>query len=180
MGRKMRARELPEPAKAELARMIRDDRWTLKEIREALNAKFGEEADIGETSIWRFRKLAEKSAERVRATQEAATMLVGRLVDTGTETPRALTELVQSLIHQSALTIMDGDAVTPEQAQRLASALKSVTEAYASVVRTSERIEAAARRKLLEEQAAALAAMPAKPGVTESTMTEIRRVLGIE
>jgi polyhydroxyalkanoate synthesis regulator phasin len=180
MGRRMRARDLPAEARTALDRMLREDRWTLTEIRAALTAQYGEDADIGETSIWRYQQLVKSSIERVRATREAARMLVGELVEDGTDTPRALTELVQSLIHQAALAAHTGETVTPEQAQKLAAALKSVTEAYGAVVRTSERIEAAARRKLLEEQARALAAMPVKPGVTESTMTEIRRVLGIE
>lgn len=180
MGRRMRARDLPAEARAALDRMLREDRWTLTEIREALTAQYGEDADIGETSIWRYQQLVKTSTERVRATREAARLLVGELVEDGTDTPRALTELVQSLIHQAALAAHTGETVTPEQAQRLASALKSVTEAYGSVVRTSERIEAAARRKLLEEQAKALAAMPVKAGVTEATKAEIRRALGIE
>ena len=76
----------------------------------------------------------------------------------------------------------DEEADAGERVELLSKAAKNIATLTRSSINLKEfqaKVEDAARRKLLEEQRAALEAMPNKGGVTADTKSKIREALGI-
>ena len=97
----------------------------------------------------------------------------------------ALTALVQTELFEAILALQEADAPEANAEDRVAM-LSSAAKNIATLTRSSVNLkkfqaetEEAARKKLLEEQRAALEAMPNKGGVTADTKAKIREALGI-
>ena len=109
-----------------------------------------------------------------------ASLLVEELGENPNDKAGALmVQSIQTLTTHAALGAQIDDETTIDDVRKLARAAKDVLQASKASREERAAIAREAREALLEEQKAALAAMPIKGGVTEETKQAIREALGI-
>ena len=179
MGRKSKVSRMTPEARKHLEKLMREDRLTLNELLAEMRAKFPEE-DVSRSGIYRYQAGFEEMVGRMREIETAAGALVDELGEgVGDKAGALLAQAVTTLATNAALNAHSNDKISIKEVSELARAARAVMQARTMSTEEREAAEAAARRKLLEEQRAALEAMPIKGGVTADTKAKIREALGI-
>lgn len=178
MGRKSNIDRLEPAAKAHLQKLMRDGRHTLNELLAAMREKFPEE-ELSRSGIQRYQANFQEMVGRMREIETAASALVSELGDgVGDKAGALLTQAVTTLATDAALKAHNEDLSVKEIGE-LARAARATMQARTMSLKERQAIAEEARAKLLEEQRAALEAMPNKGGVTSTTKAAIREALGI-
>lgn len=194
MGRKSTVARLPAEVKAYIEAMLATGAQTLDEMIADLQARFPAEARAGElpsrSALHRYGGKLDRRLAAIKASTEAAMLIRKHAGDKEDARSEALTSLVQTELFEAILSLQaadepgeDGQPMEPaERISLLSEAAKHIatlTRSSVTLKQFQAKAEEAGRRKLLEEQKAALDAVAAKPGVTPQTVDEIRRALGI-
>lgn len=178
MGRKSNIDRLEPAAKAHLQKLMREGRHTLNELLKAMRVKFPEE-ELSRSGIQRYQANFTEMVGRMREIETAASALVNELGDgVGDKAGALLAQAVTTLATDAALKAHNED-LSVKEISELARAARATMQARTMSLKERQAIEDAARKKLLEEQRAALEAMPNKGGVTATTKAAIREALGI-
>lgn len=189
MGRKSSIARMPAPIKAHIERRLAEGRLTLDELITELRSRWPAEAAGGElpsrSAVHRYGQKLDRRLAAIRASTEAAKLIREQAGDDQDARSEALTALVQTELFEAILQLQEADDPETEPGDRVAM-LSTAAKHIATLTRSSVNLkkfqaeaEERARRALIEEQRAALEAMPVKGGVTEQTKAAIRQALGI-
>lgn len=192
MGRKSTIARLPEEVKSYITAMMATGAQTLDELIADLQERFPAAASAkalpSRSALGRYGQNLERRLSAIRASTEAAKMISAQAGDDKDARSEALTALVQTELFEAILMLQeageaqDGEMDIVERVGMLSNAAKNVatlTRSSVNLKKFQAEVEEATRKKLLAEQAAKLAAMPTKGGVTEDTKQAIRAALGI-
>lgn len=189
MARKSGISRLPEEIKAYIEAMLATGAQTLDEMITDLQARFPAEAHAGDlpsrSALHRYGTRLDRRLAAIKASTEAAVLIRKHAGDKEDARSEALTSIVQTELFEALLNLQDADDEDTDPAARIAL-LSKAAKNIATLTRSSVNLkkfqaeaEEAGRKKLLEEQKAALDAMGSKGGVTEDTKRAIREALGI-
>lgn len=180
MGRKSSIDRLEPAVRTHIEKRLRERRLTLDELIEDLHEHFPSADKPSRSAIGRYKVSFDEMAKRLREQQAMASLLVEELGENPNDKAGALmVQSIQTLTTHAALGAQIDDETTIDDVRKLARAAKDVLQASKASREERKAIEREAREALLEEQKAALAAMPIKGGVTEETKQAIREALGI-
>lgn len=184
MGRKSSIERSPEEVRTAIDKLIRQNRFTLDEIRGYIVEKFGEEVAPSRSAIGRYTLAQGELLGRMRDIDAAARVVVEELGENADDRAGAL--LVQSITTLAADAAMrahardDGKETSIEEVRKLARAAKDVIGARKVNRQEREHIAEMARQKLLAEQKANLDKMARRRGMSADAVDEIRKeILGI-
>lgn len=182
MGRKSTIDKLPPKARRIVEKRAADPAATSESVREELEQALPAGSVPSARSIRRFFAKNSEVIARVKESREVARVLVSEIGErTDGDQGRALVEILQSLVHQMTYKLAtdeDREAKIGEL-KALAQTIKLANESGAIAQRTAERIEAAARAKLLREQQEALKSIVREGGISAETERIIKaRLLG--
>lgn len=181
MGQKSSIDRLPDGVRTHIERRIRENQLTLDELIADLRETF---PDLSKTpsrsALGRYRMGFEEVMQTQRAMSSAASALVAELGENFDDKSGALlAQAVTTLCTQAAFDKLESGSAEIGEVLDLAKAAKAAQETRALNMKERQAVAKMARDKLLEEQKAALAAMPNKGGVSEDTKRAIREALGI-
>ncbi|MFY1053531.1 phage protein Gp27 family protein [Ectopseudomonas khazarica] len=180
MGRKSSIDRLEPAVRTHIEKRLRERRLTLDELIEDLHEHFPSADKPSRSAIGRYKVSFDEMAKRLREQQAMASLLVEELGENPNDKAGALmVQSIQTLTTHAALGAQIDDETTIDDVRKLARAAKDVLQASKASREERAAIAREAREALLEEQKAALAAMPIKGGVTEDTKQAIREALGI-
>lgn len=190
MGRKNSVTRLRAEIRSYIEAMLATGAQTLDELIADLQERFPAEAGAGilpsRSAVHRYGQKLDRRLAAIKASTEAARLISEQAGDDRDTRSEALTALVQTELFEAIIALQDADDPETDQAGRvdlLSKAAKNIATLSRSSVNLKlfqAKVEEATRKKLLEEQKAALAAVAVKPGVTRETMEQIRRALGID
>lgn len=189
MARKSSVSRLPAEIKSYIEAMLATGAQTLDELIADLQERFPAEASAGKlpsrSAIGRYGQKLERRLSAIRASTEAAKLIQASAGDDRDARSEALTALVQTELFEAILALQEADEPDLDVGERvgmLSSAAKNIATLSRSSVNLKKfqaEVEDRARKQLLAEQEAKLAAMPNKGGVTDETKAAIREALGI-
>ncbi|CAD5107224.1 phage protein Gp27 family protein [Zestomonas carbonaria] len=180
MGRKSSIDKLEPAVRLHIERRLRENRLTLDELIADLQERFPAEQKPSRSAIGRYKVSFDEMAKRLREQQAMASLLVEELGENPDDRAGALmVQSITTLTTHAAMGAQVDEETTVDDVRKLARAAKDVLQARKVSREERSAIEREARERLLEEQKAALAAMPIKSGVTEETKQAIRAALGI-
>lgn len=184
MGRKSSIERKPDDVRAAIDKLVRQNRFTLDEIRAYVVEKFGEEAAPSRSALGRYTLAQGELLGRMRDIDAAARVVVEELGENADDRAGAL--LVQSITTLATDAAMrahareDGEEPSIEEVRKLARAAKDVIGARKVNRQEREHIAEVARQKLLAEQKANLDKVARKRGMSADAVDEIRKeILGI-
>lgn len=183
MGRQSSISELPEEVRLSLNRELSARNFS---DYEALAGWLREQGfEISKSAVHRYGQKIERRMAAIKASTEAAKMIVEAAGDDKDARSESVIALVQTEMFDSIIAIQDADdeALTPaDRLGMMSKAAKNIaTLTRASIANKQFKVETEARirQQVLEEQRAKLDAMGSKGGVTEETKRAIREALGI-
>lgn len=139
-------------------------------------------ADVSKSALQRYGSPFEQRMAQLKMASEQARALVDAAPDEEDKLGAAVVRMTQERIFKLLMELdINAEDVDVNKLFKNAAEIGKASvsqKRFSSEVR--QQIEAEARRKVLEEQRAALDAMPNKGGVTTQTKLEIRKALGIE
>ena len=180
MGRKSSITKLDPEARKHLEKLLREDRLTLDELLAEMQGRFPS-VQVSRSGVHRYKTGFGEMMGRMLEIETAAGALVDELGDgVGDKAGALLAQAVTTLATNAALNAHGSDKeLSIKDVGELARAARAAMQARTMSLKEREAVEAAARRRLLEEQKARLDAMGTKAGVTEETKKAIRETLGI-
>ncbi len=189
MARKSSIIRLSPEVKAHIEALLAEGRLTLDELIDDLRARFPQAGAAGElpsrSAVHRYGQKLERRLAAIRASTEAAKLIQASAGDDRDARSEALTALVQTELFEAILALQEADDPDLDAGERvgmLSAAAKNIATLSRSSVNLKKfqaEVEDRARRQLLTEQEAKLAAMPNRGGVTDETKAAIRQALGI-
>ena len=189
MGRKSSIDQLDPEIKAYIQAMLASGSMTLDRLITDLQERFPVAANAGDlpsrSAVGRYGQKLERRLVAIRASTEAAKIIATQAGDDKDARSEALTALIQTELFEAILSLQeaeDPEADAGDRVELLSKAAKNIATLTRSSINLKEfqaKVEESTRRKLLEEQRAALEAMPNKGGVTADTKARIREALGI-
>ena len=183
MGRQSSITALPEPVRQALNCELNARNFSGYEALEDWLRDQGFE--ISKSAIHRYGQKIERRMAAIKASTEAAKLIVEAAGDDQDARSESVIALVQTEMFDSIIAIQEADDDELSASDRLglmSKAAKNIaTLARASVNQKKFKVEAEARirQQLLAEQKEKLDAMGVKSGVTEETKRAIREALGI-
>ena len=183
MGRQSAITALPEEVRRFLERALTEQGFSGYEALEALMRDKG--YNISKSAIHRYGQKIERRFAAIKASTEAAKMIVEAAGDDQDARSEAVIALVQTEMFDSIIAIQesdDEDLTASDRLGMMSKAAKNIaTLARASIVQKKYKaeVEGRIRAELLAEQKEKLDAMGTKGGVTEDTKRAIREALGI-
>lgn len=179
-ARKSKITRLPAEQRAFVEKLIREDRLTIREMVDAINAQYPD-AEVSRSGLNRYTLPLRELTERMREIDTAARAVVEELGESPDDRAGAL--LCQSITtlatHAALKAQTDGD-ISIDEVRKLARAAKDTISARTQSLKERQAIEQAARDRLLREQKERLDTIERKRGMTADTAAQIRRdVLGI-
>lgn len=162
MARKSTISQLPADVRAHIEQMLAEDRLTLDGIIAELQQRWPDLAHTGDlpsrSAIHRYGTQLERRLAAIRASTEAARLIQQHAGDSKDARSEALTAMVQTELFEAILMLQeadDPDADPGERVRMLSAAAKNIATLTRSSINLKEfqaRIEADARKQLLEEQ----------------------------
>lgn len=180
MGRKSTVAVLDEAIVGEVNRLIRLGR-TIDDILAALEP-LG--VDVSRSAMGRYVKSARQSMEQYTKAQDVARIWMDKFgSEPSSDVSRLLPQMLEAVAHRTLEDMAEAEDIkSPEEVRVMARALKDLNGAKKGNIDIElkmREVREAERKKVLEEQKAALEAMPNKGGVTADTKAAIREALGI-
>ncbi|MDF3841093.1 DUF3486 family protein [Pseudomonas citronellolis] len=181
MGRRSSIDRQPPEVKRHIEKRFREGRMTIDEINDEVREMFPDlDSPPSRSAIGRKRKGFDEMARSLREIEAASQALVAELgEDFDDKSGALLAQAVTTLATNATFNSLEKDSVEIADVLDLARAAKYAQETRSLSLKERQAIAKEARERLLEEQKAALAAMPNKGGVTEATKQAIREALGI-
>lgn len=180
MGRKLKVKTFPREVRALLDKLIRDDRWSLREMADALQAEFGEAAKVSINGISNYMVGFKESLERVRASRAAARALVADIGESPDgDVGRALVETLQAMLHRLVIAADGKEELKPAELKQLMQSLKLVIESGNIAVRTAEKIKQAAQDELRAQQMARVDNLVKSGGTTAEGAKLFYQMIGV-
>lgn len=183
MVRRSSIDSLPAATRRWLDRALTDGNFSgYQQLEELLREKG---YSISKSAIHRYGQKIERRLAAIKASTEASKLLADASPDDKDARSEALTALIQTELFETIVNLQDAadeDVAPAERVKMLSGAAKNIatlSRASVNLKRYQAEAEERVRRALLEEQKAALEAMPNKGGVTEETKDAIRDALGI-
>lgn len=182
MGRKSTIHKLPDGVRSHIERRLRENRLTLDELIDDLQATFGTSEKLpARSTLGRYKKSFDEVVGRMREQQEMARMLVDELGENPDE--RAGQMLVQSitaLTSHAAMLAQDDESPDIDTVRYLARAAKDILQARKISFDERLAIEKRAQEKLLAEQQENLKVVAREKGMDKDAVDFWRkRVLGV-
>ncbi|ODN71187.1 phage protein Gp27 family protein [Methylobrevis pamukkalensis] len=161
---------------------LRRDGHTIDEILGHLRTLGVAPEEVSRTGLGEHLKRFDKMRARLADSRAAAEAIMDRIDKDGGDDK--LTRVNISFLHSSIMGLFeaeDGEKVTfaPDEARDLSSAIKNLVSASKLDIDRIEKIEARATAKAKKEAAATAASVLRKAGVSQETMDEINRMLGV-
>lgn len=182
MGRKSSVDKLPPKVRRIVERRATDPAATSESVRDELTEALPEDQVPSSRALRRWFAKRDVVIARIKESRELARIFVQEIGerpdgDQGRANAEMLQALIQKAIHQLAGD-EDRDAKLAELLA-LAKMVKLSNEGGAVALRTAEKVEAAARSKLLREQQEALKTIVREGGISAETERIIKtRLLG--
>lgn len=155
MGRKSTIDKLPPKARRIVEKRAADPAATLDSVRGELVQALPADQVPSRSAIHRWFAKSSDVVQKVKQSREVARVLVQEIGERPDgDQGRALVEILQSLVHQITQQIAgdeDREAKLSDL-HTLAKTIKLANEGGAVALRTSEKVEAAARERLIREQ----------------------------
>lgn len=138
-------------------------------------------AEVSKSALHRYGSTFEKRMAQLKMASDQARALVDAAPDDEDKLGSAVVRMTQEKIFGLLMEIdVDADDVDINKLFKNAAEIgKASVQLKRFSMEAREKIEAEARRRLVEEQRAKLDAMPVKGGVTAETKAAIREALGI-
>ena len=182
MARPSRIDRLPLEIRDAIADLRRSGR-TIDEILAHLHALGGEAAEVKRSGLGLHLKKWDALADRLKGSREAAEAIMARFENDGADDRMA--RLNVQMLHSAILGLWNGEdgealALDPKEAMQLSTALKNLVQAS-----RTDQIRWAETKKLLEEERAKTERLTAavdiamRSGISQTTMDEINRRLGV-
>lgn len=182
MGRKSTIDKLPPKARRIVEKRAADPAATSDSVRDELAQTLPADQVPSARAIRRWFARRGEVIARVKESREVARVLVQEIGERPEEDQgRALVEIYQAIVNQVMHVIAAGNVseMSASQLKTLGQALKLATESGGMAQRTAERVDAAARAKLLREQQEALKHIVREGGISAETERIIKtRLLG--
>lgn len=185
MARASSIDKLPKAVKDWLDHALTENNFSGYELLEAAMRERG--CSVSRSAIHRYGQKIERRFAAIKASTEAARMLVEAASDDQDARSEAVIALVQTEMFESIVNLQEASAedIKPEDRIALLSkAAKNIATLARSSVNQKKfrldeqaKIEKAAREKLLAEQETALQEMRGADGMSEALENRIRRVL---
>ena len=138
---------------------------------------------LGKSTVHRYGAALERRLSSIRASTEAARLIMSVAPDEADDRSGAILSLIQTEIFEAILALQDaGETEDPgKRVEILGKAAKNIaTLTRASIARNRHAIEVEARRKATREGAAAAAAVARQQGLSAETVAAIEHaVLGV-
>lgn len=183
MGRKSSIDKLPPKARRIVEKRAADPAATLDSVRGELAEVLPADQVPSRSAVHRWFAKSSDVVQKVKRSREVARVLVQEIGERPDgDQGRALVEILQSLVHQVTHRLVNDEDREAKigELKALAQTIKLANESGAIAQRTAEKVEAAARAKLLREQQAALANVVTEGGISAETERLFReRVLGV-
>ncbi len=179
MASRSKVKGLAPALKAELDRLLREDRFTLDEVLAHLRQLAKDPAELpSRSSVGRYAQTIKALGDRMRRSQEIADRLVaecGPQIADGKGFP-ILVQGFQSLVFDLMANMAEGETLDPENLSFLARAISSV----ASAQKTDTDRALKVRQETAKQAASKAEAVGKARGVSAETIAEIRTaVLGV-
>ncbi|OGB19479.1 MAG: small terminase subunit [Burkholderiales bacterium RIFCSPLOWO2_12_67_14] len=170
MGRKSAVSRMDPAARRFLEKLLREDRHTLDELLAKVREKYPEE-EVSRSGIHRYKAGFGEMVGRMREIETAAGVLVDELGEgMGDKAGALLTQAVTTLATNAALNAHNDDKISIKEVSELARAARAAMQARTMSLKEREAVEAAARRKLLEEQQANLQKIAKTQGMSQDQL----------
>jgi len=182
MPRPSSIKRMPPAERAYLEKLIREDRWTLDEIRDKVRERFPATTPPSRSALGRYSQQVSELAGRMRDIQAAGTALVSELgEDPNDRGGQLLVQAVTTLATHAALKATDDDAeISIKEVGELARGARAVLQARKMSLAERQEIARIAREQLQAEQAEALQATVRAGGLSASAAETIRKqILGL-
>jgi uncharacterized protein YqeY len=180
VGRKLKVKTFPPEVRKLLDKLIRQDRWSLREMSDALQDEFGQKAKVSINGISNYMAGFQKSLERVRESRAAARALVADIGESPDgDVGRALVETLQAMLHRVVLAADGKEELKPSELKQLMQSLKLVIESGNIAVRTAEKIKQAAQEQLRAEQVARVDNLVKTGGTTAEGAKLFYQMIGV-
>jgi len=174
MSNKSSIRQLPEALRAEIDRLLRDDKFTIVQIVEHMQT-LG--ADLSKSAVHRYSQDFDRMTEDIRLTREMARAIGRELKDDidGNAT-QMLVESMHALLLKARMQLADSGDIDARSVSDLAKAVKDLQTASKS----SAEMRLKLRSEVAKEAADAIDEVVTKQGLSASTVEAIKqRILGI-
>lgn len=161
MGRKTTIDKLPKEIKAYIQSLLAMGSMSLDQIIADLQGRYPVEAKTGElpsrSSLGRYGQKLSRRLDAIKASTEAAKLIVehaGDQLDARSEALTALiqTELFESIIQLQEAAGLEDDAKRVELLSKAAKNIATLTRSSLNIKKFKAEVEEAARKELLEEQ----------------------------
>lgn len=185
-------KKLPENQRKFIEKLLRDDRFTLDEMLNAIHEKFpsvSHESLPSRSGLGRAKQSFEAEAKRMREIQAAAEVLVAEFgEDVDDKAGALLTQAITTLTTDIVLTELKNDGLDPlkpkigiDDVGSLARASRAVIATRGMTLKQRQEIERLAREKLIAEQKEKLEEL-GKSGEVDRTVLNkvIRAAYGLE
>lgn len=183
MGRKSSISRLPGEIKSYIEAMLATGAQTLDELIADLQERYPAEARAGtlpsRSAVGRYGQKLDRRLAAIRASTEAAKLIQAQAGDDKDARSEALTALVQTELFEAILALQeadDPDADPGERVGMLSAAAKNIATLTRSSINLKEfqaKVEAAARKKLLDEQRAKLDELGQSGEVDQATLDKV-------
>jgi HD-GYP domain-containing protein (c-di-GMP phosphodiesterase class II) len=177
MPRTSSIKRLPADQRAYLEKLIREDCYTLDELRDKVRERFPEARTPSRSALGRYTQHVGELAGRMRDIQAASSSLVSELgEDPNDRAGQLLVQAVTTLATHAALKATDAEAedLSIKEIGMLARGARAVMEARKISLQERQEITRIAREQAAEEAAT----VARTDGVSEETVERIRaRVL---
>lgn len=153
MGRKSSIDKLPKDVRSHIERSLRENRLTLDELIEDLQARFPGKDTPSRSAVGRYKIGFDQMVSRMREQEAMSRLLVAELGENPDERAgQLMVQSVTTLVNHAAFAAQNEEEVDIEGVRKLARAAKDVLQARKSSLEERRTIEREAREKLLAEQ----------------------------
>lgn len=167
-------RQLEEPVRAELDRLLRERKFTISEITLHLRS-LG--AVVSRSAIGRYSQRFDRVAKDIRMAREMATAMGKELELVDGDTGRLAIESLQALVLRCQMQIGDDDEPDQKKVAELARAAKDLQLALRANVETELKI----RERVTKEAIAAADDVVKRKGLSDDVAREFReRLMGVK
>lgn len=181
MPRKSKVKTLPAPVRKFIEQLLREDRLTLAEMIEAIEAQFPDAEAPSKSGLHRYKQGFDELTARMREIEVVSNAVVGELGEgVGEKAGALLAQAITTLATNAALRAQTNDKISIEEIRKLARAAKDAIDTRRVSLAERQKIEQAARERMQREQRDKLDATVKKRGLSAEAADTIRReILGI-
>ncbi|WP_339844324.1 phage protein Gp27 family protein [uncultured Halopseudomonas sp.] len=178
MGRKSSIEKLPKEVRSHIERTLRENRLTLDELIQELQALFPEKETPSRSAVGRYKVGFDQMIKEMRQQQNMASQIVEDLGENPDEKGGALmVQLLTTITTRAAMDAQNDEDTSIEDVRKLARATKDVLSARKVSREERKAIERETREKLIAEQEQRLEEMRGSDGMSEQLESRIRNVL---